>query len=279
MQQTHEKALRRVQRGHPCPICGRCDWCGIGDGIAICMRQASDRPTRNGGWIHRLDGRRIELPPVRPIAPMRHDLAILAEDYRTAVNPARLRWLARELGVSVESLERLGIGWAYDSGAWSFPMRDAGGRIVGIRLRLPNGRKFAVTGGREGLFVPIGLPDQLYLLLICEGPTDTAAILDLGFVVVGRPSCCGGTSHLIKLIDRLRPGQVCIVADADEPGQRGARSLASTLATHQRPVRIVTPPAGVKDARAWKQSGLSRDHLLRLIDGKPNHIIRKEVNQ
>jgi hypothetical protein len=279
MQQTHYKTLRRVRRGHPCPICRRCDWCGIGDRIAVCMRQASDRPTRNGGWIHRLDGRRIVLPPPRPTTPRRHDLAILAEDYRTAVNPARLRRLARELGVSVDSLERLGIGWAYDSGAWSFPMRDAGGRIVGIRLRLPNGKKFGVTGGREGLFVAAGLPDQPDLLLICEGPTDTAALLDLGFIAVGRPSCCGGNGHLIELIRRLRPERICIVADGDEPGQRGARILASALAARQRPVRIITPPVEVKDARAWKWAGLSREHLLGLINGQANQIIRRRAAQ
>jgi hypothetical protein len=78
-------------------------------------------------------------------------------------------------------------------------MMDVAGRVQGIRLRFSNGRKLAVRGGREGLFVPSGLA-ATNQLLICEGPTDTAALLDLGFAAVGRPSCAGGTRLLVELL-------------------------------------------------------------------------------
>ncbi|MDQ3684679.1 MAG: DUF3854 domain-containing protein [Acidobacteriota bacterium] len=57
--------LVRVTRKHPCPVCGRGDWCSVSlDGErAICMRVAGDRRTRNGGHLHFLND---SLPTVRP---------------------------------------------------------------------------------------------------------------------------------------------------------------------------------------------------------------------
>jgi len=62
------------------------------------------------------------------------------------------------------------------------------GKIIGIRRRLPNGRKISLTSSKTGLFIPADLSPE-GLLLICEGPTDTAAALDLGFAAIGRPNC------------------------------------------------------------------------------------------
>jgi hypothetical protein len=61
---------------------------------------------------------------------------------------------------------------------------------------------------------------------------------------------------------------VAIIADADAPGQRGARYLASRLVGYVHGgVRIVTPPA--KDAREWVQQGATRDDVLAAIDAAP----------
>ena len=107
------------------------------------------------------------------------------------------------LGVSVESLRRLGVGWSAKHRAWAFPMSNAAGDVLGIRLRLPGGKKLSVKGGKEGLVHsrrgPLRLPSGRLLLLIAEGPTDTAALLDLGFSAVGRPSCTGGVKLLVEL--------------------------------------------------------------------------------
>jgi hypothetical protein len=158
----------------------------------------------------------------------------------------------------VDSLRRLQIGWADDYRAWSFPMMNVLGDVLGIRLRGPDGRKFAVKGGKEGLFIPSTAEGEPGALLICEGPTDTAALLDMGFRnVVGRPSCSGGTKLLVELVRRRVPPEVVIVSDGDKPGRRGAWNLGSVLVGYA-PVRIITPPEGLKDARDWLQAGGSR---------------------
>ncbi len=148
----------------------------------------------------------------------------------------------------------MSVGYLESRRAWAFPMRDARGRALGVRLRLPSGRKLSIKGSKEGLF----LPDDLHAggrLLIAEGPTDTAALLDLGFDAVGRPSCTGGTKHIVALAKRLKPVEIAIVADGDGPGQRGADRLAVALLAYVPIVRVVIPPPGVKDARDWKRAG------------------------
>jgi hypothetical protein len=59
-------------------------------------------------------------------------------------------------------------------------------------------------------------------LLIVEDPTDAAAAIDLGFRVIGRPSCIGCEDMIAALVRECGASTTLIVADADEPDQRGA---------------------------------------------------------
>jgi phage/plasmid primase-like uncharacterized protein len=201
------------------------------------------------------------------------DLARLAAEFRQAVDPGRFYHLATSLGLSVNSLNALDIGWSSHHRAWSFPMRDKAGAVVGIRLRRPDGRKFAVNGGKEGLFFEPTVIEEKVIephLLVCEGPTDTAALLDLGFeAVVGRPSCAGGVKLLVELTRRRRPAQVVIVADRDEPGRRGADNLAAVLVAYVPTLKVIAPPAGIKDARDWLRAGGTPSDVEQAIAAAP----------
>ncbi len=191
-----------------------------------------------------------------PCAPT-SDFAELAARFQRAVNPLALIRLASTLGVSRTSLLRLNIG--FDGAAWTFPMQDANGPVVGIRRRFEDGRKLSVKGGHEALFVPRDL-DSEGAIYICEGPTDTAALLMIGLEAVGRPSCSGAAAMTCEL---LHGRNVVLVADSDEPGQRGAEALGRGLARCCRDVRIIAPPAGVKDAREWVRRGARREDVER----------------
>ena len=222
-----EKMLR-VSRRTPCPVCGKRDWCGISsDGsVCICMRvpDGALEQTRNGGWLHRLRetnhaprSHRVRRVRVQPPEELWVDFGRLAAEFSAAVDIVELQDFAEQLGLSVEGLVRLGIGWSVEHRAWSFPMRDAGKKVRGIRLRSWAGRKLAVRGSRDGLFIPSDLvfSDRL---LIAEGVTDTAALLDLGFAAAGRPSCSDGVRLLVRLVKRAKPKEVVIVADGDANG-------------------------------------------------------------
>jgi hypothetical protein len=284
----------RVTRERPCLVCGRCDWClrAHDDSASICPRipEGAVRRCGDAGWLHRhRSGLEHQLWPTRrfsvPVersAP-REDLAALNVEFQAAVDPRRLDRLAADLGLSVPSLQQLGIGWCSRSSAWSFPMRNWAGQVLGIRLRTSDGRKFAIKGSHDGMFVPEGL-DGSKLLLIAEGPTDTAALLDLRFDAVGRPSCRGGTALLVELTRRWCPEEIVIVSDRDEPkrdgtrpGQDGAQALATRLAIYCRSLRIIYPPDGVKDARAWKRSGATREEVCAAIEASPIHRIAVRI--
>jgi 5S rRNA maturation endonuclease (ribonuclease M5) len=278
----------RVTRKRPCPICGKPDWCLLDpDGrFAICPRTPSPRRAGEAGYVHYLTNvythqpRRANLIAKQPASPAKaadgkqetdtqHPppdfWARLARQYQSQLNETALAKLADALGLSVKSLRLLNIGWSAKHKAWTFPMRDAGLRIVGIRLRRQDGSKFCVKGSNEGLFIPDNFGQSTdSTLIICEGATDVAALIDLGFPnSIGRPSCLGGVKLIVELCRARRFSEVVIFADNDLPGQRGAEKLARELSVHVRRLRIVTPPT--KDVRDWKKSGANQTDIERAI--------------
>ncbi|MBL9001737.1 MAG: hypothetical protein JNK25_11435 [Phycisphaerae bacterium] len=259
--------LQRVDRAHPCPICGKPDWCLIAadspPSRAFCQRTPSGTRCGDAGFLH-------WLTPRHPAPSRTRDFIIAAPKacdprfgdttlaFQSALCLREMGAFAGHLGVSIRSLERLGVGRA--PGAWAFPMRDATGRIIGIRTRPDSGGKFCLRGSRLGLFVPDGL-EQGGTLLIAEGESDAAALLTLGFAAIGRPGCGNGTRMVCDLVARLRPAMLAIVSDSDEPGLRGAEVLALALTVRCRDVRVVVPPSPHKDARAWANAGVSHDEV------------------
>jgi hypothetical protein len=68
---------------------------------------------------------------------------------------------------------------------------------------------------------------------------------------------------------RHRPADVVIVADGDEPGRRGSDHLASALLAYVPTVRVIVPPAGIKDARDWLRAGGTRHDVEQAIEAVP----------
>jgi hypothetical protein len=257
--------MRRVNKEHRCPVCGKGDWClRRPDGsAAICARveQGSVERAGEAGYLHVLDGK-IKTGPSTSLGMTRRkktgpsgkvgmtiDFAKMAEEFRQRCSERQVRFLGQSLGVLPASLKRLGVGW--DGEAFCFPMRDVRMNVIGIRRRLGNGRKVCVRGSRNGLFIPAGI-ETAAKLVVCEGPTDCAAALDLGYAAIGRPNC---DSKVPMTVAYIRQRAVVIVADRDSAGMRGARKLTEALVNSGSSVRFVLPPNGTKDLRQWKQSG------------------------
>jgi len=158
------------------------------------------------------------------------------------------------LGLPAGSLARIGAVWVAAMGALAAPMYDApGGTVIGVRLRAPDGRKWAVTGSHNGLFCPRSLTGRGALYLP-EGMTDTAALAGLGLDAIGRPSCTGGRGLVRRAVCGMgRP--LVVVTDADEPGRRGAETLARELASDGASVRVLAPLNGYRDVREWVRAG------------------------
>ncbi len=192
---------------------------------------------------------RVEHPNTNRRSMITKDFDELALQYQRATDPDELEGFAHSLGLDAEALRRLGVGW--DDEAWAFPMRGVDERIVGYRRRFPSGDKRSLFGGKDGLFIPSGL-SMMNELFVCEGPSDTAALLMLGLDAIGRPSCTGGVELCCKYCGGRN---VVIMADGDGPGRKGAKTLAQSLSSTCVSVRIIEPPVGIKDARAWLLAG------------------------
>lgn len=274
MIETQQRWIR-VSKRNRCPICNRGDWCLIApDGTAaICPRtpDGAIRHIEGSGYLHKLSQarstrwtpppRRASTPP--PARPFNWNALWLGWVRRTPQEAVER--LSAGLGVSGASLLTLGASWAPEHAAWAFPMYSASREIIGIRLRAESGDKWAVKGSRNGLFWPAtALADQREELLVCEGPTTCAALMDLGYDVLGRPSCMTGDGILRDIL-RVDRRHVVIVADLDKPtphmpdgaGRHGAERLAKDLWRIARSVRIIEPLDG-KDARDWIRAGATK---------------------
>jgi hypothetical protein len=232
------------------------------------MRIESDRPLRNGGWLH-VDGSRNRTGRRTP-APrccggyIEHldspTLSAILDKWYSFGSELPV-WAAR-LGVSTRSLKWL-AAQSIGVSQIAFPMFDENGELIGIRLRNEAGKKWAVKGSRQGLFIPFAaIPTLLRRrnALVVEGPTDTAAGLDLGFMTIGRPACRGQEKMLADCLTNLGINEVIIVADNDEPGRSGASSLQGKI--RGRSV-IWYPPE--KDLRAAFHKGLKAADISRRV--------------
>jgi len=80
----------------------------------------------------------------------------LCRKYQQAIGEKTVKHLAETWGVRPEVLWRMEIG--FDAGAYTFPMKDARGEIIGIRKRAYDEprEKFCIEKSVNGLFIPAG---------------------------------------------------------------------------------------------------------------------------
>ena len=221
--------MRDVSRESPCPICGKPDWCVISeDGeMVVCNRTESDRPARMG-YIHFLSDPAPPpgepKPPIPKLAPEECE-RIARECFKHPdAGPAR-EALAGQLGVTVDSLERLrvGVGHDWDQRTWtSWPCRDAAGTVIGLTRRYSDGSKKTYPGTRAGLFYSVDWSQTPGVVLIVEGGSDVAACISCGMAAIGRPSNTGGVGYIADLLKKHPRRAVIVVAERDfKPERRG----------------------------------------------------------
>lgn len=204
-------------------------------------------------------------------------LASILSWQATDVGQAALTRLAGHLGVTVDSLHRLRVGRARGLSAdFVALLFDGDGNPIGGQRRVidPAGDKKILfprdRGSRLGLFLPDGIEAAGSTLWVCEGMSDTAALLDLGLPAVGRAAAKGRetTAQLATFVQRAKPSLVVFVADQDGDAQgiEGARQAAATIHLAGTPAKIIDPPAGAKDARAAVHAGATREGIERLAE-------------
>ncbi len=264
----------RVSRKSPCVICGKPDWCSRSkDGTtAFCPRVKSDRPAGNG-FLHKLADDWIPpryLPISAPRSKPNRDWRALAEKYRRAMTDKGVSILSQQLGLSVDVLRQIQVGWDGSRSQYTFPMRNAAGDVVGLRTRSKDGKKSISGSDGNGLFF---IPSELAkdYLNVCEGPTDMCALVDAGFgSSIGKPSCKLGDNYVVELIQRLNPQAVLLIPDRDVAGREGFSNLANSLLRRGTlpfvQIDVLTPPKPFNDVREWLQK--NREHLAGQVAAK-----------
>ena len=295
------KGWHPVTRSDPCEICGGTDnctrskdrnfiWCGR-------VSEGSIRQNKGGQFLHRhsyrpeaIDWLRSNPQTACVVKSQSHtdqvkssiDWEKRAHDAYTHLNAGLMRSeLSKALGVGIEALEQLGVGWLGKARGWSVPERDASGKVIGINRRLLDGKKRREQGSQSGLtFDPkrwLECEDNSDIYLI-EGASDTAAMMTMKLSAVGRPSNLAGVQLLGELLkDVPNHRRIVVVGERDRkphgdlqpatrskhnpncekcavcwPGWFGAIRTAEKLALNlNRTVWWTLPPEGSKDLREW----------------------------
>ena len=284
-------------KGNPCPICGskKNEWCSFTkDGRRVCCRNFSDdvagwrkreppAGSTNNGMNYVIDGSTEPLK-TGEIKPAAEKLSVevvtgYAKHFQENANEGVLQYWARHLGVSADSLYRLGVGvvdgnWAmvhdmkYATDTLATPEMDGERNIVGIKLRKQDGYKCSIRGSSAGIYVPDQWNSGGPVLLV-EGASDVAACLDLGYSVLGRPACTGGVLEFSKLLHGVaKSTPIIFLADNDEndAGIKGAKSSARELANYLGREIQVAIVRGVKDAREYLKEGDKLNSLYKIVE-------------
>jgi len=244
----------------PCPVCGRIKYCMVSDNgeRVLCTKvEHGAIKTYKCGFIH--DVTSAMTSPIKVVKSKLYkpNFAHIRSVYKGLnFSSQALLPLARHLKVSVYSLRCLGVGKS--DRAWDFPMYDAKRQMIGIKRRNLQEKKWCVRHSRLGVYLPSTFVTSS-AVIICEGESDTAAMLDLGYNVVGRASASTCQFILCKLLGTCR---AVIIADRDKDslGLKEAYKLSRTL---QGEATVIMPLVECKDAREWAENN---EHLKEAIE-------------
>lgn len=308
MEATSGTKWPEVSRSEPCVVCGKKSWCKRSPNgkWSLCRRVESDKPGMGDGWLHSLNGeRRLPVIQIKEEAEPVIDWTVFATRLRSnrdheltnkqviSINAEEERQrLAAKIGVKVESLQALWVGYGIEEGVskygkpwkqeyWSFPERNHQGRVTGIVRRIDKSgtglpdKKLSMKGGRSGVYYEPLWFTRSGPVYIAEGGSDTAALISMGASAIGRPSC-SSAKCLVDLLGKYKK-PIRVLAERDEhpenrgqikscpldcegcshcwPGKKGAEVVAGRLvaALPKHKIEVWFPPHGFKDVREFYQ--------------------------
>lgn len=264
-----------------------------------------------------LPGGRRRLAPTRPDTERARRAQQLAREFaatneplvrhaaaRLAARPALLERLEHSRGWRPDVVQALGVGWldarSYPTdrgvhrrlpGRVIFPVRDADGRLVGVRKYAPPFERgddqlpklLAQRGSRVELFpgperYPTD-PDRPMApgnhIVLCEGEPDALAAISAGYAAVSIPGVMGWRPEWGR---RFEARSVTIALDADDEGRQAAERIAADLqAGGAFEVQVWDPAPGrddgydlsdaLADVRARRRPDIQEALLPRVPDG------------
>lgn len=196
-----------------------------------------------------------------------------------------LNYLNDERGFSLETVKKAKLGKGlrkFDkkdptkiSTAIMYPYFEEG-KCVGVKYRTqpPEKKDFRYTAGREvGLYRKDVIKDDMESLILCEGESDTLALLEVGIEnAVGVPGCEGKKVTWDAVLDL--PQKLYLVFDNDEAGQKGALAFATrfgidrfynvVIPQHDLPEPVDDSPV-IKDINEFFMAGHTVEEFNELL--------------
>lgn len=157
---------------------------------------------------------------------------------------AATRYWGGQRGLGPETIARFGLGYDVESDAFTYPIRERHGRVLGVVRRFPQGTpKYKYPKGvkiHEHLF---GLHEAILGehrdLALCEGAMDAMALWDVGIPALAQ---YGGfiSAEQVRLLVRMQPQSLTICFDNDNAGRKAADEVIRSQISHVCEVRVVT---------------------------------------
>lgn len=229
---THASVSSTTGAGH----CFKCDWRDHLGGLA---RDNGGQPVRPA----------LLSQPSETPAPKLPSEAELARWQAALTDGAGLH-LEQLRGLSAEVIEQAGIGWDSDRQAYTLPVKDGKGQLVGLRLYRPDAHDGAPKyqswpGTKAELYPAWLLPPGTEEAVVCEGEFDALLLRSQGFEAI--TGTAGAGTFRPEWATWLRERgvkQAVVCYDADVAGRQGARKAAALLHEAGLSVKLPAWPEG-----------------------------------
>jgi len=198
----------------------------------------------------------------------------LFEQLSTSVVPAMREFYINELGVSLEAIQLLPVGYDYKYQAWVYPERDVRGNIIGLSYRYDNGKKTMAPNekNKRGLIYPFNQEYSNGSERYSPGKHNFRRVADAGVKcpVCGKPDFClvsaeNPSNPQAVICGRIAEGSVQKQGESGwlhilKPGGRLTKASKSVLPDTDLPILIVE---GASDVHAGLSLGF-------VTIGRPN---------
>lgn len=218
-------SFTRVSKNNPCPICGKPDWCAYNSIVAVCMRIQSDKPSQNGGWVHKLNGE-IKVP----------ELPDLTGQITRKPDPDLDRVYRRLLSM--------------------LPLNNT-------HYKHLKERKMCNAEIERGMYR--SLPENRELLVSQFSPTELSGIPGFGLNKKGRWVLSGSPGLLIPVIQNNLIVSLLIRPDRQEPGKKYKIMSSSWLEQGSKPgmrVHMAVPSEIQERNTTWIVEGPLKGNIV-----------------
>jgi hypothetical protein len=238
--------------------------------LSALVREMSKRG--KGGNVVDLDTRRKPKSKGRPTEPLPTDDDVAVWHERLMKDPALLRVMTDERGLTRATLKEYSIG--FHRGRYTIPVYDEGENLVNVRRYKPNTKEprdkmvsFAPGYGEARLFLPWVAADHEEIV-ITEGEMDALCCQahDLPFVM-GHTG--GSNTWKMEWCKAFVGKHVFLCYDLDDAGFAGARRAAEALKKVAEGVYLIRLPMNLEGGDAtdfFVKQGRSKSDFLTAMD-------------